>query len=156
MSNLSLTRLIYQTRNSEELIPYVVEGREMDLPMVYLYEHEGTEQQALEDFGPLGSFVMAQGQRGFLAFPAKAYGKVSPVIETLLYRIEKGKASEIDSICTLCKDRIKKVLSGCEHCDSLRRLAQLNRMIVVPLKSTDTPVDHKGSKCATKAMRRRR
>jgi len=101
MSNLSLTRLIYQTRNSEELIPYVVEGREMDLPMVYLYEHEGTEQQALEDFGPLGSFVMAQGQRGFLAFPAKAYGKVSPVIETLLYRIEKGKASEIDNICTL-------------------------------------------------------
>lgn len=145
---LSLRKLRFYTKDEDECILYKVSGKGVKAarPIVYVYEHTGTMEQALEAFMPLGSFVMAATDDSFIAFPMKGIAKVGESAKRLLYRVEAGRVSPLESVCKLCKNRVKRVLSGCDPCEALKMVPQLHPMVAVNLKSELLVVDHHGDK----------
>lgn len=131
MSNkATVTKMTYNTKDPDELIPYIFKGYKQDLPMVYVYKYSGGEKEALKHFMRLGSFIMAKTNHGYVAFPAKGISFVQESITDLLYRVENGKVSDMKDVCAICGDRVKKLLSGCDECNGLKNIRQINRFHV--------------------------
>lgn len=147
-TGLSLVRLRFYTKDTSELISYQMnkKGLIADLPVVYVYEHNGTEQEALEAFMPLGSFAFAETGDSFLAFPLKGAAKVGKSIQRLIHRVENGKVYDLSNVCELCKDRVRKALSGCDPCEGLRSIRQVHPMIIKNLKGSISYVKHHGDR----------
>lgn len=132
----------YYTKDENELITYKMKGASIRLPVIFFYEHPGPKKKALETFMPLDSFVMGETDDTFVAFPLKGYPKIGRLLDKKLVRVEKGNITSLDKACSLCKDRIKKALKGCEHCHGLKGLPQLYPMIIRELKGKVDFVSH--------------
>lgn len=139
---MRLVKLAYKTKDKNELISYWIKGHTIMLPMIYVYEHTGTEKEAMEDFLPLGSFAFAKTGDSYIAFPMKGASKVLKGSVKLLYRIENGRITPLENICKLCKDRLKRALEGCGECDSLRKVQQLMPMKVIDVEGYTEEIDH--------------
>ncbi|MEC4685374.1 MAG: hypothetical protein VST71_06555 [Nitrospirota bacterium] len=143
MKDITLHRLAYKTSDIENLITYKHAGVIKDLPVVYVYEYYGSKKQALERFMPLNSFAMAEVSDGrYIAFPINAISKVKNVFEKLLYRVENGKVIDIDNVCSICADRIRNVLSGCDKCESIKKVKQLYPMIIKNIKGKTVVINN--------------
>lgn len=133
-NGMTLVRLRYKTKEQDDLVSYAIKGMTVLLPVVYVYEHPGSREKALTDFMPLKSFVMAETGDSFIAFPISAYSKVMHSIRRIVCRVESGRVSGMESVCSICRDRLKKALSNCEKCDSLRKVRQLSPTTVIDIR----------------------
>lgn len=143
MKDITLHRLVYKTSDIENLITYKHAGVIKDLPVVYVYEYYGSKERALKRFMPLNSFAMARvSERRYIAFPINAISKVKNVFEKLLYRVENRKVIAIDNVCSICADRIRNVLSGCDKCESIRKVKQIYPMIIKNINAKTIVIDN--------------
>ena len=134
---IRLTKLKYRTKDIGSLIPYLEGKQRVDLPVVYVYSVEfgecGEPKDALRVFEPLGSYILAEKDSEYLAFPLRGSMYVSKKA-TLHYRVENKVERRIKTVCDLCPEKIRKDLSGSCKCDSINMLRQLNPMKIKGLK----------------------
>lgn len=150
MGDVRLKRLRFYTKDESELIHYKLKGNDVYLPQVFVYEHFGSKEEALEAFMPLGSFCMAETGDSFIAFPLKGAPKVRG-FSVVLCRVENGKVYDLDDYCELCEHKLRKLLSGCgQFCDGLKGLPQRHPMVVKPMKSELQLAHHQGDKRSKK------
>ena len=142
MGNAILTKMRFYTKDANELIKYKIKGASIRLPVIFFYEHPGPKKEALKAFMPFDSFIMGETDDTFVAFPLKGYPKIGRLLDKKLVRVEKGNVTSLDKACSLCKDRIKKALKGCEHCQGLKGLPQLYPMTIRDIKGKVDFVAH--------------